>query len=144
MPFGEHQYSLDDKGRVVIPQPFRSFIEDGVVITRGLEGCLYMYPLLTWSNIERQLQNVPLIDRPAQELVRFLYSGAHKTQMDNASRVTIPPPLRKFAGLEDTNDAVVVGAPTRLELWSESRWWANITKFVENPSTPEALRGLIG
>jgi MraZ protein len=144
MPFGEYQYNLDEKGRVVIPQPFRPFIEDGVVITRGLEGCLYMYPLLAWNNIERQLQNVPLIDREAQELVRFLYSGAHKTQMDNASRVTIPPPLRKFAGLEGTNEVIVAGAPTRLELWSEERWWAAITKFVENPTTPEALRGLIG
>ena len=144
MPFGEYQYSLDDKGRVVIPQSFRNFIEDGVVITRGLEGCLYMYPLLAWSNIEKQLQNVPLIDRPAQELVRFLYSGAYKTQMDNASRISVPPPLRKFAAVEDVNDVVVVGAPTRLELWSEVRWWENITKFVESPSTPEALRGLIG
>ncbi len=144
MPYGEYQYSLDDKGRVVIPPPFRAFIEDGVVITRGLEGCLYLYPLLAWSNIERQLQNVPLIDRAAQELVRFLYSGAHKTQMDNASRITIPSPLRKFAGLEESNEAVVAGAPTRLELWSEGRWWANITKFVENPTTPEALRNLIG
>ncbi|RIH86430.1 Transcriptional regulator MraZ [Meiothermus luteus] len=144
MPFGEYQYSLDEKGRVVIPPPFRSFIEDGVVITRGLEGCLYLYPLHTWSNIERQLQNVPLIDRPAQLLVRFLYSGAHKTQMDNASRITIPPTLRKFAGLEDSGEAVVVGAPTRLELWSEQRWWESINKFLENPTTPEALRGLIG
>ncbi len=144
MPFGEYQYSLDDKGRVVIPQSFRAFVEDGVVITRGLEGCLYMYPLLAWSNIEKQLQNVPLIDRPAQELVRFLYSGAYKTQLDNASRISVPPPLRKFADVENANDVVVVGAPTRLELWSEARWWSNITKFVENPSTPEALRGLIG
>lgn len=144
MPFGEHQYSLDDKGRVVIPQPFRVFIEDGVVITRGLEGCLYMYPLLAWSNIERQLQNVPLTDRPAQELVRFLYSGAHKTQMDSAFRITIPPPLRKFADIENVNDVVVAGAPTRLELWSEPRWWSNLTKYVENPTSPESLSGLIG
>lgn len=144
MPFGEYQYSLDDKGRVVIPQAFRAFVEDGVVITRGLEGCLYLYPLLAWSNIERQLQNVPLIDRGAQEMVRFLYSGAHKTQLDSAFRVMVPPPLRKFAALEDTTDVVVAGAPTRLELWSEQRWWDSITRFVDNPSTPEALKGLIG
>jgi MraZ protein len=144
MPFGEYQYSLDDKGRVVIPQAFRPFVEDGIVVTRGLEGCLYVYPLLQWSNIERQLQSVPLIDRPAQELVRFLYSGAFKTQMDSASRITIPPPLRKFAAIEESNDAVVAGAPTRLEIWSEQRWWDSITRFVDNPSTPEALRGLVG
>jgi MraZ protein len=144
MPFGEYQYSLDDKGRVVIPQPFRPFIEDGVVITRGLEGCLYMFPLLAWSKIEQQLVNLSLIDLESQKFMRFFYMGAYKTQMDNASRVTIPPPLRKFAGIEESNEVVVAGAPTRLELWSESRWWENINQVLANPPAPEALRGLVG
>ena len=144
MPFGEYQYSLDDKGRVVIPQSFRNFVEDGVVITRGLEGCLYMFPLLAWSNIEKQLLNLPLTDMEAQKFVRFFYSGAYKTQMDNASRVTIPPPLRKFAAMDESNDVVVAGAPTRLELWSESRWWENINKVLESPPAPEALKTLVG
>jgi MraZ protein len=144
MPFGEYQYSLDDKGRVVIPQSFRNFVEDGVVITRGLEGCLYMFPLLAWSNIEKQLLNLPLTDMEAQKFVRFFYSGAYKTQMDNASRVMIPPPLRKFAAMEESNDVVVAGAPTRLELWSESRWWESINKVLESPPAPEALKTLVG
>jgi MraZ protein len=144
MPFGEFQYSLDDKGRVVIPQSFRSFVEDGVVITRGIEGCLYLFPVVSWSNIERQLLNLPLTDLEAQKFVRFFYSGAFKTQMDNASRVSVPPPLRKFAGMDEDNDVVVAGAPTRLELWSEKRWWENINKVLESPPAPEALRTLVG
>lgn len=144
MPFGEHQYSLDDKGRVVVPQSFRPFIEDGVVITRGLEGCLFLYPLVAWSGMEKQLQNIPLLDQQAQKTVRFIYSGAHKTQMDNASRITIPEALRKFAGILDADDVVVVGAPSRLELWSQARWWEAITHFSDNPTISESLSGLIG
>lgn len=101
MPFGEYQYSLDDKGRVVIPAPFRDFVEDGLVLTRGMEGCLYVFPLDRWKKIEEQLVNLPLTDTEARAFVRFFYSGAHKTRMDSASRVLIPPPLRLFAGLKE-------------------------------------------
>ena len=66
MPFGEYQYSLDDKGRVVIPAPFRDFVEDGLVLTRGMEGCLYVFPLDRWKKIEEQLVNLPLTDAEAR------------------------------------------------------------------------------
>ena len=117
MPFGEYQYSLDDKGRVVIPAPFRDFVEDGLVLTRGMEGCLYVFPLDRWKKIEEQLVNLPLTDAEARAFVRFFYSGAHKTRMDSASRVLIPPPLRLFAGLKEGGEVVIAGAPGRLEIW---------------------------
>ena len=98
MPFGEYQYSLDDKGRVVIPAPFRDFVEDGLVLTRGMEGCLYVFPLDRWKKIEEQLVNLPLTDAEARAFVRFFYSGAHKTRMDSASRVLIPPPSASSPG----------------------------------------------
>lgn len=144
MPFGEFQHSLDDKGRLVIPQSFRPFVEDGLVITRGMEGCLYVFPIVSWSKIEKQLENLPLTDAESRAFVRFFYSGAYKTQMDNASRVIVPPPLRQFAAMEQDNSVVVAGAPGRLEVWSENRWWSNINKVLENPPAPEALRGLVG
>jgi MraZ protein len=109
MPFGEYQYSLDDKGRVVIPAPFRDFLEDGLVLTRGMEGCLYVFPSDRWRKIEEQLVNLPLTDAEARAFVRFFYSGAHKTRMDNASRVLIPPPLRQFAGLQEGGEVVGPG-----------------------------------
>ncbi|MER3537295.1 MAG: cell division/cell wall cluster transcriptional repressor MraZ [Thermus sp.] len=144
MPFGEFQYSLDDKGRVVIPQPFREFLEDGLVLTRGMEGCLYAFPTAAWKKIEEQLIHLPLIDEKARAFVRFFYSGAHKTRMDNASRILIPPPLRQFAGLQEGGEVVVAGAPGRLEIWSLERWWQTIQKIMENPPAPEALKGLVG
>jgi len=76
--------------------------------------------------------------------VRFFYSGAHKTRMDNASRVLIPPPLRQFAGLQEGGEVVVAGAPGRLEIWSQERWWKTIEEIMQKPPAPEALRGLIG
>ncbi|TBH21584.1 division/cell wall cluster transcriptional repressor MraZ [Thermus thermamylovorans] len=144
MPFGEYQYSLDDKGRVVVPAPFRDFLEDGLVLTRGMEGCLYVFPSDRWRKIEEQLVNLPLTDAEARAFVRFFYSGAHKTRMDNASRVLIPPPLRQFAGLEEGSEVVIAGAPGRLEIWSQERWWKAIEAIMQSPPAPEALRGLIG
>lgn len=142
MPYGEYQYSLDDKGRVVVPQSFRHFVEDGVVVTRGMEGCLYLFPLIQWIRIEEQLNKAPIGDAESRAFVRFFYSGAYKTKMDNAYRVMVPPALRKFADVE--SEVVIAGAPGHLELWSEKRWWENINKILENPPAPEALRGLVG
>ncbi len=142
MPFGEYTYSLDDKGRVVVPPPFRDFLRDGLVLTRGLEGCLYVFPLATWSRIERQLEGLPLTDAEARRFVRFFYSGAHKTKLDKGGRVLIPPNLRQFAGLE--SGVVVAGAPDRIEIWSEARWWEDLKKTMESPPNPEVLRNLSG
>ncbi|AEB12175.1 division/cell wall cluster transcriptional repressor MraZ [Marinithermus hydrothermalis] len=142
MPFGEYQYSLDDKGRVVIPAPFREFIEDGLVLTRGMEGCLYVFPLANWRKIEEQLVGLSLTDAESRAFVRFFYSGAYKTRLDNQGRVLIPPTLRQFAGLE--NDVIIAGAPNRLEIWSEARWWEAIQNVMQNPPAPEALRSLTG
>ncbi len=142
MPFGEYQYSLDDKGRVVIPAPFREFIEDGLVLTRGMEGCLYVFPLANWRKIEEQLVGLSLTDAESRAFVRFFYSGAYKTRLDNQGRVLIPPTLRQFAGLE--SDVIIAGAPNRLEIWSEARWWEAIQNVMQNPPAPEALRSLTG
>ena len=144
MPFGEYQYSLDDKGRVVIPAPFRDFVEDGLVLTRGMEGCLYVFPLDRWKKIEEQLVNLPLTDAEARAFVRFFYSGEHKTRMDSAYRVLIPPPLRLFAGLKEGGEVVIAGAPGRLEIWSQERWLKAIEEVLDKQPAPEALKGLVG
>ena len=144
MPFGEYQYSLDDKGRVVIPAPFRDFVEDGRVLTRRMEECPHGVPLDRWKNIAEQLVNLPLTDAEARAFVPFFYSGAHKTRMDSASRVLIPPPLRLFAGLKEGGEVVIAGAPGRLEIWSQERWWKAIEEVLAKPPAPEALKGLVG
>ena len=149
MPFGEFQYSVDDKGRVIVPPPFREFVEDGMVVTRGMEGCLYVFPISAWRRIEERLTELPLTDHEARNFVRFFYSGAAKAKIDSSGRITIPSTLRLFAQVENgaegtSNNVVIAGAPNRLEIWNEHRWMANLTEVQSQPPAPSLLRELVG
>jgi MraZ protein len=142
MPFGEFQYAVDDKGRVIVPPAFRDFVEDGMVVTRGMEGCLYVFPLAAWQRIETRLTELPLTDPEARNFVRFFYSGAAKAKLDSAGRITLPSTLRSFAEVE--SNVVVAGAPNRLEIWNEDRWLRNLTAVQAQPPAPDLLRELVG
>ena len=142
MPFGEFQYSVDDKGRVIVPPAFRDFVDGGMVVTRGMDGCLFVFPLGAWQQIEAHLTALPLTDPSSRNFVRFFYSGAAKAKLDSAGRISLPPPLRKYAALE--GNVMFVGAPNRLEIWNEQRWLANLEAVQEAPPAPELLRELIG
>lgn len=142
MPFGEFQYAVDDKGRVIVPPAFRDFVEDGMVVTRGMEGCLYVFPLAAWQRIESRLTELPLTDPEARNFVRFFYSGAAKAKLDSAGRITLPVTLRAFAEAE--GNVVVAGAPNRLEIWNEARWLTNLTAVQAQPPAPDLLRELVG
>jgi MraZ protein len=142
VPFGEFKYAVDDKGRVIIPPAFRDFVEDGMVVTRGMERCLYVFPMAGWSRIEKRLEELPLTDPDARNFVRFFYSGAAKAKLDGTGRVTLPPMLRQFAEVQ--GDVVVAGAPNRLEIWNEARWIANLDGVTVQPPAPELLRELVG
>ncbi|MBW7916172.1 MAG: division/cell wall cluster transcriptional repressor MraZ [Trueperaceae bacterium] len=142
MPFGEYQYNVDDKGRVIIPPPFRDFVADGMIVTRGLDDCLFVFPLTAWERIEQHLTALPLTDPDSRKFVRFFYSGAAKAKLDSAGRITLPPPLRNYARAD--GNVVVVGAPNRLEIWNEALWLDNLGDVQSNPPAPELLRELIG
>ncbi len=142
MPFGEYQYNVDDKGRVILPPAFREFVADGMVITRGLDDCLFVFPLTAWERIEKRLVELPLTDPESRNFVRFFYSGAAKAKLDSAGRIGLPAPLRTFAKTE--GNVVVVGAPNRLEIWNEQLWLTNLGAVQENPPAPELLRELVG
>jgi MraZ protein len=142
MPFGEFQYSVDDKGRVIIPPTFRDFVEDGMVVTRGMDSCLFVFPMRSWQQIEESLTALPLTDPGSRNFVRFFYSGAAKAKLDSTGRIGLPPTLRKFANLE--GNVMVVGAPNRLEIWNEDQWLLNLEAVQDSPPAPELLRELIG
>jgi MraZ protein len=142
VPFGEFPYSVDDKGRVVIPPSFRDFVEDGMVLTRGMEGCLYVFPMSAWHRIEERLTELPLTDRDARNFVRFFYSGASRAKLDAAGRVTLPATLRQFA--DAMGNVVIAGAPNRLEIWNEARWLANLSDVQSSPPAPGLLAELVG
>jgi MraZ protein len=142
MPFGEFQYSVDDKGRVIIPPNFRDFVGDGMVVTRGMDGCLNVFPLTTWRDIETKLTSLPITDGSSRNFVRFFYSGAAKVSIDAAGRITLPSTLRLYAGI--SNNVVIAGAPNRLEVWDEAKWLTNLANVENQPPTPDLLRELVG
>ncbi len=142
MPFGEYPYAVDDKGRVIVPPPFREFVEDGMIITRGMEKCLYVFPTASWSRVAKQLDELPMTDPRSRKFLRFFYSGASKAKIDGAGRITLPSTLRAFAELENT--VMVAGAPNHLEIWNEARWNAAIEAMQDDLDAPELLKDLVG
>ena len=142
MPYGEFPYSVDDKGRVIIPPQFRDFVEDGMVVTRGLERCLYIFPSRRWQELEERLEALPVTDPDSRKFTRYFYSGASKVKLDAAGRITLPGTLRTFAGLGSS--VMIAGTPNHLEVWDEGLWNATIGDLQETLTAPVLLSEMVG
>ncbi|KRL25853.1 cell division protein MraZ [Limosilactobacillus frumenti DSM 13145] len=117
---GEFKHSIDAKGRLIIPAKFRDQLDGHFIVTRGLDGCLFGYPMAEWQQMEEKLKTLPLTKRDARAFVRFLYSAATECDIDKQGRINIPDTLCAHADL--TKKCVVVGVSNRIEIWSEDRW----------------------
>jgi MraZ protein len=117
---GTHTPRLDDKGRLILPAKFREQLEDGVVVTRGQERCLYVFPVAEFERIAGQLRQAPVTSKQARDYLRVFLSGASDEQIDRQGRVTLPAVLRGYAGLE--RDCAVIGAGQRVEIWDADAW----------------------
>ncbi|HHV54499.1 MAG TPA: division/cell wall cluster transcriptional repressor MraZ [Firmicutes bacterium] len=124
MFMGEYRHSLDEKGRLFIPARFRERLGPSFVITRGLDGCLFLFPSDTWKVVEERLAALPVNRAASRAFSRLLFSGASECEPDRQGRILLPQPLRAYAGLEEEKEAVVVGVSQRVEIWSVSRWTA--------------------
>lgn len=122
MFMGEYQHSLDDKGRIIIPAKFRDALGPQFVVTRGLDNCLFVYPMEEWANMEKKLKALPLMKSDARAFTRFFLSGAVECELDKQGRITLPNILREHAQL--TKDAVIIGVSSRVEIWSKEAWEA--------------------
>jgi transcriptional regulator MraZ len=120
MFLGTHTPRLDDKGRLALPARFRPDLEGGVVICKGQERCLSIYPAAEFARVTEGLKNAPVTDRRVRDYSRVLFASASDEKPDGQGRVRIPPMLREYAGL--TKDCVVIGANTRLEVWDTGAW----------------------
>ena len=120
MLMGEYHHSIDDKGRLIIPSKLRSELGDSFIVTRGLEGCLFVYPEQEWNNIVEKLKTLPFTKKDARNFSRFFLSGATALEFDKQGRINITSPLIHYADLK--KDCVIVGVSDRLEIWSEERW----------------------
>ena len=120
MFLGTHTPRLDDKGRLILPAKFREQLEEGVIVTRGQERCLYVFPHHEFSRLSEQLRQAPVTSKQARDYLRVFLSGASDEAVDKQGRVTIPAMLRTYAGL--TRDCAVIGAGQRIEIWDLAAW----------------------
>ncbi|RKD34292.1 division/cell wall cluster transcriptional repressor MraZ [Thermohalobacter berrensis] len=120
MFIGEYQHSIDKKGRLIIPAKFREALGNSFILTKGLDNCLFVYPLDEWRKFEEKLNSLPLTRKDARAFVRFFFAGATECQLDKQGRILIPSNLRKHCKLE--KDAVIIGVSNRVEIWSLEEW----------------------
>ena len=120
MFLGEYQHTLDTKGRVVLPSKFRAALDDGCVITKGQERCLFVFPNDRWDDEVERVTKLPRTNRQARNFARTFFAGASAQSVDRQGRIAVPPALRSYAGLE--KDVTVVGVAERIEIWSTEAW----------------------
>ncbi|WP_414044426.1 division/cell wall cluster transcriptional repressor MraZ [Macrococcus animalis] len=120
MFMGEYQHQLDTKGRMIVPAKFRDELTEHFVITRGLDKCLFGYPLDEWKRIEEKLKTLPITKRDARKFMRLFFSGAVEVEIDKQGRINIPKNLMEYAGL--SKECTVIGVSSRIEIWDRSSW----------------------
>lgn len=117
---GEYNHTIDTKGRLIVPSKFREALGDEFVVTKGLDGCLFVYDNKEWSAFEEKLKALPLMNKESRKFVRFFLAGAANVEVDKQGRILIPSVLREFAELD--KDVVLVGVASRIEIWSKKKW----------------------
>ena len=120
MFMGEYNHTIDAKGRLIVPSRFREKLGEEFVVTKGLDDCLFVYPLDEWAHIEAAFRKVPLTNKKARDFVRFFFAGAASCEVDKQGRILLPPNLRTYAGLE--KEIVSAGVLNRVEIWDKEKW----------------------
>ncbi len=120
MFMGEYNHTIDAKGRLIVPSKFRELLGNGFVVTKGLDGCLFVYPNEEWATIEEKFRSIPLTTKDARKFSRFFFAGAASCELDRQGRVLLPQTLRDYAGLQ--KDVVLAGVLGRIEIWDQGRW----------------------
>lgn len=140
MFMGEYHHSIDNKGRMIVPSKFRDELGEMFIITRGLDQCLFGYPISEWELIEEKLKSLPLTKKDARAFTRFFFSGATESELDKQGRINIPAPLLQYAKLE--KECVILGVSNRIEIWSKQIWEDYFSQSEE--SFAEIAENMIG
>ena len=120
MFIGEYAHSLDPKKRLALPARFRKELGEKVVITRGLDQCLFVYPVLAWEEIAAKLSALPLGQAATRSFVRLMLAGAFEADIDKLGRVLLPDYLKRYAAI--SQKVIVTGVFNRLEIWAQEKW----------------------
>lgn len=139
MFMSEYNHTVDAKGRLIVPSKFREQLGDGFVVTKGMDGCLFVYANDDWNAFEQKLTSLPLINKEARKFARFFLAGAAQVEVDKQGRILLPANLREFASLE--KDVVLVGVGSRIEIWSRENW-VNMDADSDMDDIAAAMEGL--
>lgn len=120
MFIGEYSHTIDTKKRLSIPAKFRDSLGNKAVITRGLDNCLFLYPVQEWKKLAKKLSELPLSQKDARGFARIMLAGAMEVKLDNLGRILIPDYLKKYASLE--KKVVIAGLYNRIEIWDQDQW----------------------
>lgn len=120
MFIGEFNHNIDDKGRMSIPSRFREGLNEKFYVTKGLDGCLFIFPLKEWKIFEEKLGKLPLSNSSARTFVRLFYAGAIECNLDKQGRINISNILREHASIE--KEVSIIGVGNRIEIWSKNNW----------------------
>lgn len=125
---GEYQHNIDAKGRMIMPAKLREALGDTFVVTKGLDGCLFVLPDAEWTKLDNELRDKPI--STSRKIKRFFYASKIDCEVDHNGRILLPLPLREFAQID--KEVVVVGVSTRVEIWSKENWDKQNAEFVDN------------
>ena len=120
MLIGEYEHSLDAKGRLIMPAKLRTDMGEKFIITKGLDGCLFAFSLVEWTNFEQKLRTLPISNKDARAFSRFFFAGAIECEIDKQGRFLLVNTLREYA--EITKEVIIIGVGTRLEIWNKDKW----------------------
>lgn len=142
MLIGEYTHNLDPKKRLSVPAKFRKELGDGAVLTRGLDGCLWLFPSRQWSQLAERISALPMAQSDSRSFARLLLSGATEVDFDVLGRILIPEYLKSYAGLR--REVVVAGVHTRLEVWDKDAWTEYKKKLEKNSDSIAQKLGDLG
>lgn len=132
MFMGEFHHNVDDKMRLVLPSKFREELGGSFVITRGLDGCLFIYSITEWNKLIEQLKVLPFTKKDARAFLRFFLSGASECTFDKQGRIAIPSPLVNYASI--IKECTIIGVGDRIEVWANENFDAYFNSYKENIS----------
>ena len=141
MFIGEYHHALDAKNRIIVPSKIRDELGSPFVMTKGLDGCIYLYTLSEWKMLEEKLSTLPITNKDARAFARFFFSGATEIEVDKQGRALIPQNLLAYSGIN--KDVVSIGVSNRVEIWSKEKWIEYNDQSIDFEAIAEKWENLV-